>query len=274
MTRNDEVNKLFSPFNGGSRMIQSGLMSPSHVFMYGLISFAVVIWIGLKINFDLNGAYFANSPLLWIGIIGISLGIFYTANPFRLSYHGWGDIAVMLGFGPVMALGTHYVLKQATMPSEVWVWAPSFWASIPVAILIGLVLYINGFQDYFADREVGKRTWIVRLAEGNEIANFGKPFAVYKISIYTTYIYILFLGVLGLFNSNVSTPWVLLALIPFLLVSKGIKTGEEWLKRWKAKDANRQQLPYELLQVNVTHIGTHLTTGLLLVLGFFLGGII
>ena len=133
-----------------------------------------------------------------------------------------------------------------------------------------MVLYINGFQDYFADREVGKRTWVVRLAEGEEIANFAKPFAVYKISIYITYLYILFLGIMGFVNPNISTPWVLIALIPFILVSKGIKAGNEWLTRWEAKDANRQQLPYELLQVNVTHIGTHFTTGLLLVLGYFL----
>lgn len=274
ITRNDEVNKLFSPFNGGSRMIQAGLMSPSHVFMYGFIMFVAVISIGLRINFNLNGAYFANSPLLWIGIVGIALGVFYTANPFRLSYHGFGDIAVMLGFGPVMALGVHYVLKQATMPTSIWEWQPALYASIPVAILIGLVLFINGFQDYFADREVGKRTWVVRLAEGNEIADFAKPFIAYKIAIYITYIFILLLGIVGFVNKDYSTPWVLIALIPFLLVSKGIKAGNEWLKRWEAKDADRQQLPYELLQVNVTHIGTHLTTGLLLALGYFLGGII
>jgi hypothetical protein len=58
------------------------------------------------------------------------------------------------------------------------------------------------------------------------------------------------------------------------LVRKGIKSGEEWLEKWSSKDANRQMLPYELLPVNVTHIGTHLTVGLLLILGYFLGGVI
>ena len=274
ITRNDEVNKLFSPFNGGSRVIQSGLMSPAQIFVYAIVLFAIVIWIGLRINFNLNGAYFANTPLLWLGIIGITLGIFYTANPFRLSYHGLGDIAVMLGFGPVMALGTHYVQKQTLIPTESWQYSPALLASIPVAILVGLILFINGFQDYLADREVGKRTWVVRLAESSDIANFAKPFKAYKISIYITFLFILVLGIIGFFNTQISSPWVLLALIPFLLVRKGIKSGEEWLEKWASKDADRQKMPYELLPVNVTHVGTHLTVGILLILGFFLGRIL
>lgn len=274
ITRNDEVNKLFSPFTGGSRVIQAGLMSPSQVFLYAIALFGGVVWIGLTLNANLHGAYFALSPLLWLGIIGIALGIFYTANPFRLSYHGFGDIAVMLGFGPVMALGTHYVQKQALIPLEAWQYPPVIIASIPVAILVGLILFINGFQDYLADREVGKRTWVVRLADVGDIADFAKPFKVYKISIYITFLYILVLGIVGFVYSQFSTPWVLLALIPFLLVRKGIKSGEEWLVRWLHKDADRQKLPYELLPVNVTHIGTHLTVGVLLILGYFLGGII
>ncbi|NHZ84453.1 MAG: hypothetical protein GWP19_01055, partial [Planctomycetia bacterium] len=271
ITRNDEVNKLFSPFNGGSRVIQAGLMSPSQVFLYAITLFAGVVWIGLTLNAKLHGAYFALSPLFLIGVTGVALGIFYTANPFRLSYHGLGDIAVMLGFGPVMALGTHYVQKQALFPLEAWQYQPVIIASIPVAILVGLILFINGFQDYVADREVGKRTWVVRLADNGNIANFAKPFKVYKISIYITFLYILVLGIAGFFCSQISSPWVLLALIPFILVRKGIKSGEEWLDKWSSKNADRQKLPYELLPVNVTHIGTHLTVGILLVLGYYLG---
>ena len=274
ITRNDEVNKLFSPFNGGSRVIQAGLMSPAQTFVYAIALFAGVVWIGLTLNANLHGAYFTLSPLLWLGVTGIALGIFYTANPFRLSYHGFGDIAVMLGFGPVMALGTHYVQKQALLPLETWQYPPAIIASIPVAILVGLILFINGFQDYVADREVGKRTWVVRLADNGDIADFAKPFRVYKISIYTTFLYIFVLGIVSFIYSQFSSPWVLLALIPFLLVRKGIKSGEEWLDRWSSKDADRQKLPYELLPVNVTHIGTHLTVGLLLILGYFLGSII
>ena len=50
VTRNDEANKLFSPFNGGSRMIQAGLMSPAKVFILSLILFAGAVYTGLYLN--------------------------------------------------------------------------------------------------------------------------------------------------------------------------------------------------------------------------------
>ncbi len=274
MTRNDESNKLFSPFNGGSRMIQAGLMSPSKVFILAAVMFGGAVAIGLNLNAQLHGAPLAVSPLLWFGIAGVALGIFYTGAPLRLSYNGFGDIAVMLGFGPVMALGTHYVQKQALMPAAEWNFLPVLVASIPVAIMVALILFINGFQDFSADRAVGKRTWIVRTAEGSEIANYNKPFAIYKASLYVTFLSILGLGVAGAVNSDFSTPWVLIAMLPFLLARKAMKMGAEWLQRWVEKDADRQKLPYELLMVNVSTIGTHLSVGLLLALGYFLGTVL
>lgn len=273
-SRNDEENKLFSPFNGGSRMIQAGLMSPAHVFVLASVLFAGAITVGLKLNTILHGSPFALSPLFWLGVTGVALGIFYTAGPIRLSYHGWGDLAVMLGFGPVVALGTHYVQKQALVSGAEWNFFPVLAASIPVAILVGLILFINGFQDFLADQKVGKRTWIVRSAEGGDVANYAKPFVVYKGSLYVTFLFILVLGVVGALNSEFATPWILIALLPFLLARKAISMGEDWLKRWAEKDADRQKLPYELLMVNVSTIGTHFSVGILLVLGYWLGSIL
>ena len=274
VTRNDEVNKLFSPFNGGSRMIQAGLMSPAKVFALSLTLLAGVIYIGLHLNTQLHGAPFKLSPLLWFGVAGVALGIFYSGGPLRLSYRGFGDLCVMLGFGPVMALGAHYVPTQALTPATDWNYLTVLLASVPVAILVGLILFVNGFQDYKADREVGKRTWIVRTAEGSDIAEYSKPFTIYRALLYLTFIYIFALGVAGVVNVDFSTPWVVIALIPFLLARKAISLGEEWLERWAESDADRQQLPYELLPVNVFTIGTHFSVGLLLTLGFWLGSIL
>lgn len=274
VTRNDEVNKLFSPFNGGSRMIQAGLMSPVKVFTLSLIMFAGAIAIGLNLNAHLHGAPFALSPLLWFGVVGVALGIFYTGAPLRFSYRGFGDLGVMLGFGPVMALGASYVQTQSILPNTEWNYLTVLAASIPVAILVGLILFVNGFQDYTADREVGKRTWIVRTAEGGEVADYTRPFAIYKAFLYLTFVYIVALGVAGAVNADFSTPWVMIALAPFLLAWKAISMGEDWLERWAEQDADRQKLPYELLSVNVSTIGTHFLVGTLLTLGYWLGSIL
>jgi 1,4-dihydroxy-2-naphthoate octaprenyltransferase len=47
--------------------------------------------------------------------------------------------------------------------------------------------------------------------------------------------------------------------------------GGEWLERWAEENADRQKLPYELLMVNVSTIGTHFTVGILLTVGYWLG---
>ncbi len=274
LTRNDEVNKLFSPFNGGSRMIQAGLMSPAKVFSLSLTMFAGAVAIGLKLNAQLHGSPLALSPLLWFGVAGVALGIFYTGAPLRFSYRGFGDLGVMLGFGPVMALGTHYVQTQALAPATEWNYLTVLAASVPVAIMVGLILFVNGFQDYKADQQVGKRTWIVRMAEGRDVADYARPFAIYKAFLYLTFIYILALGVIGAVNADFSTPWVMIALAPFLLARKAMSMGEEWLERWAERDVDRQKLPYELLPVNVSTIGTHFSVGLLMTLGYCLGSIL
>ena len=53
----------------------------------------------------------------------------------------------------------------------------------------------------------------------------------------------------------------LIALIPMLIFNFASKKGTEWLTQWEKQDANLQQLPYELLIVNVSTIGIHFLTG-------------
>ena len=48
------------------------------------------------------------------------------------------------------------------------------------------------------------------------------------------------------------------------------KKGSDWLVEWEKEDANLQQLPYELLIVNVSTIGIHFLTGVLLTIGVLL----
>ncbi len=272
-TGNDESNKLFSPFNGGSRMIQAGLFSSTKVFILSVAMFLGAISIGLNLNTQLHGMPFAVSPLLWVGIAGVFLGIAYTGAPLRLSYNGFGDIAVMLGFGPVMALGSHYVQHAAIQPQLGWEFLPVLAASVPVGVLVGLILFINSFQDFNADREVGKRTWVVRTADTGTIADYSKPFAIYKGALYFTFLYVFVLGISGIVYSQFSTPWILIALLPFLLAKKAMNMGGTWLERWAEENADRQQLPYELLMVNVSTIGTHFMVGILLTIGYILGTI-
>jgi len=267
VTRNDEFNKVPSPFNGGSRIIQNGLMAPWRVLLATLLCFAATIAIGLHLNRLIGGAAFANTPLLWAGIAGCVLGTAYTLGPFRLSYRGFGEFAIAIGFGPVIVLGTHYVMTAtAGIP---WAWQRPLAASLPVAIFVTLIVWINQFQDAPADARAGKRTWVVRIGEApGQRFRYERPLQVYRWLNVLGFAMIAGLGMLGLLGSRLGTPYAFLALLTLPLFVHAHRHARVWLTRWNDTDADRQRLPYELLRANATTIGVHLLTGLLLVAAY------
>jgi 1,4-dihydroxy-2-naphthoate octaprenyltransferase len=175
----DDINiEYVRPFTGGSRMIQRGWLSPREVFAESMMFFALGSGIGLYLAFT------RGIEILIIGVIGVGSGFFYTAPPFRLVNRGIGEVFIGLNFGVLMTLGSYFVQAQILS------WDAIF-PSIPIAILITAVLFINEFPDYDADKAVGKLTAVVRL--GRERASKG-----YVILMISLYLSILIPVVLGL----------------------------------------------------------------------------
>src|SRR3989338_7681286 len=143
VSRNDEANKTPTMFSGGSRVIQEKLIPAKHILAAAILLFVFGIIIGLYLKFILPG-----NMVIILGAIGIFLGLFYTAPPFKIGYNGFGEIITGIGFGPLMVLGSYFVQAKAITQS-------SFFISIPVGILIALVLFINEFPDYEADKKTG-----------------------------------------------------------------------------------------------------------------------
>lgn len=147
----DEANTDFTrPFTGGSRMIQLGLIAPHVVLQTALFFTAAGALIGLYLAL-------VSGPLLFaIGLLGVLAVLVYSIPKVGLASLGLGEISIGLVFGPLMTLGAYYV------QTGVFAWTPVI-ASIPIAGLITLILFINEFPDYKADRSVGKSTLVVRL---------------------------------------------------------------------------------------------------------------
>jgi 1,4-dihydroxy-2-naphthoate octaprenyltransferase len=78
----DEKNTEYTPFSGGSRTIQDGLVTARAVLTGAFICFGIAIAIGLYLTF-VRGI-----GVLYIGLVGVLTGYFYTAAPFRLGYRG------------------------------------------------------------------------------------------------------------------------------------------------------------------------------------------
>ena len=147
----DEINVRFvRPFGGGSRIIQKGLLSPKEVY-YGAVSFfAIGSIIGLYL------AYVSGWQLLIIGIIGLISGYFYVDTRLNLAGRGIGEFLVGLNYGTLIVMGSFFV-QTGGFALEPFV------ASLPVALLIAALLWINEFQDLEADVAVGKRHLVSRL---------------------------------------------------------------------------------------------------------------
>ena len=228
----DSANVNPTMFSGGSRMIQYGLVSLKTMQIVSLACYAFGIAIGIYL------AVTRSPELWWIGAAGLFLSIFYTAPPLRLVHRGVGEICVALGFGPIMVLGTYFTVAQR------FSWE-ALYASLPVAVLIMLVLYVNQIPDAPADAKVGKRTIVVRLSKEAIITG-------YAVSIALAYAVVVAGVVTGLMPV-----WTLLSLatIPLALkVVRGLRTHYE--------------SPYELMATMGQNIQLHLFTGLLLIAGY------
>lgn len=149
----DENNQTpLTPFAGGSRMIQNGILSPRQVHSYGMILLVAGIALGLSL------VWLRGMPIFWIGLIGVLSGYFYSAPPFALCSRGWGEILVGLNFGILPVVGA-YLLQVHDFN-----FIPIF-AALPVTGLVTAILYINQFPDYVADKQVGKANLVVRLGQ-------------------------------------------------------------------------------------------------------------
>lgn len=235
MSGADAQNTTPTQFSGGSRVVHYGLMSLRSVALISAAFYLTGIAIGLYLAIA-RGFW----PLLWIGVIGVVISIIYTAPPFRLVHRGIGEVAVGIGFGPIVVLGSYFVQAQRLS------WEAAY-VSIPVAIFIALILYLNEIPDRAGDARAGKRTLPVRWSSERVIA-------VYVGAVWVAYAAIAVGAVTGL----IPRPTILaLATIPvFRKALKGLRQHYE--------------SPYELMPFLGTNIQLHLFTGLLLCAGYLI----
>lgn len=161
LSGNDAGNRFPTPFSGGSRVIQEGVINPRAILVAAVACSAVG---------SACGAYlWRHSPghtLLAIGLVGLALGWLYVGPPVKLAFHGLGEVATLLGFGVLPAMGTEWALRgQLTLQGS--------WVGLPAGLLVALILLINEFPDAEADAAVGKRTLVVRLGPRRAVRVYG-----------------------------------------------------------------------------------------------------
>ncbi len=176
----DTINKERTPYSGGSGLLPEKILKPGQVLAASIACFIFCIALGLYV-------VLTRSPLLLvIGIVGVLLGLFYTAPPVKLAYRGLGEAARMIAT-PLIVLGAFIVqvpitsqveLSQAATPLLV-----ALFSSLPVAFLNTAALYIFEFPDYDADAATGKRNMVVHLGKKNAVYIFYLLSAMAYLSI-------------------------------------------------------------------------------------------
>jgi len=138
------------PYTGGSRFIQTGIMSASEMARLGISLLAIAAIAGLVL-LVLKGPM-----ILYFGLVGVALGVLYSLGPVRLSALGIGEASVAIAFGVVPVAGAAW-LQGAALNSSLLLF------TLPVSAWVAAILLINGVPDATADGATGKRTLPVRL---------------------------------------------------------------------------------------------------------------
>jgi 1,4-dihydroxy-2-naphthoate octaprenyltransferase len=230
----DDANVTPTQFSGGSRVIQYGLVSLRQMATLSTIFYVLAGLIGLVLL-----ATHGSTALLVIGVVGFVVSLGYTAPPLKFVYRGLGEVAVALGFGPLMLLGAYVVQTGGALA-----WEP-FVASIPVALLVALILYVNEIPDRRSDARAGKRTLPVRYAPATIITGYNVAVAAAMIVL-----------VAGVLAGVLPVPVLaVLVTIPLALrVSRGL--------------APNYDNPYGLMAIMGINVQLHLRAGLLLLAAY------
>lgn len=234
----DLANKNRTPFNGGSPFLITGVLRPKEVYWGAMSFFGACAAIGLYL------AYASSYWVIPLGVVGIGLGYFYTSPKLNLAAMGVGEFAVGLGFGPLVVEGAYVVQTGALSVVPLL-------AGLPVAFLIGLVLFINQFPDMEADKGARKYHWVVRM--GLRKASFW-----YAGLMATT-----FATVVALWAAGIYPVWSLVALVPVAVAYKAVRTV---LDKY---DKFRELVPAQAMTVQV-----HLLVGLLISAGLIASGLL
>jgi len=230
----DPINIRLTPFSGGSRVIQNKEMAPGIVLFMAIAFFSIGLCAGLWL------VYLGRPLVLFFGLLGFAAGWSYSSPPLQLMSRGFGEIVIFFAFGPLITMGTHYVMSGHLS----W---QAFALGLPQGFLIAEVIWINQFPDYKADKEANKKNLVVLL--GPNISRY-----LYCLIMILAFVAVIFLvGIVGL------SYLIMIAFVSFPLAFKAIRI------LWKEYLSHEGLIPAQALTIQ-----TLVAQGLLLSLGLVL----
>lgn len=130
--------------------LQDGTVSPGKWFKVSCL------FAGIACMFGLPVMLVRGPQVLWVVLAVGILGLFYSAPPLKLGYHGLGELVIGSVFGPGIFIGMCLAGAGEFHLPEVLL-------SCAAGLQVVAILYVHSIMDYAADTKAQKRTlaWLV-----------------------------------------------------------------------------------------------------------------
>lgn len=157
----DRLNRFYSPFTGGSRVLVNGLISDEAIKKATRNVLAVCFAITALLAYLSSAPYYVSISLIMILFV---IAISYTVPPVKFSYNGMGEMVV--GFTHSFAMILCGFVFQGGSLGNSYPWL----LSLPLFLSIVPAIIMAGMPDYFADKAAGKGTLAVRFGKSKATA--------------------------------------------------------------------------------------------------------
>lgn len=141
------------------RMASDGMRARIHKYPYLTsgesttrdLAIAIICFLGAAAVLGIVVTAFRGPVPMLIMIAGGFLGISYSGWPFRLGYHGFGELIIGVMFGPLLMTGVQYACCGVLDGAIILV-------SIAIGLLVTNIVYSHSVLDRFADAKMDKLT--------------------------------------------------------------------------------------------------------------------
>ncbi|MDQ6650718.1 MAG: LLM class flavin-dependent oxidoreductase [Actinomycetota bacterium] len=222
-----------------SHALVSGRVREREAFALAAVAFALATAIGV-------GLVVARGwPVVLLGLLGLVGGAGYTMPPLQYKYRALGLPLVFLLMGPLMVVGSYYVITGRLA------WPPVV-ASLPIGLLVTAILHGNEWRDTGEDARAGIRTLSI---------SFGRGFAhLLFVSLIVSAYVVLSLAV----AVKALPPLSLLAMLSLPLLVRAVRASE--------LGAGGQQRAIAMIDLETAQL--HAAFGALLVAGLAIAAVL
>lgn len=180
----------------GVHILTDAQFTPKEIYALSLTLQAAAIALGLLM------VWLTGITLLWFGLAGIALSLFYPP----LKYAALGDLVIMACYALLPMLGTTFICSGHIVPEVLWL-------AIPVGSITVAILHINNTRDIETDKRACIHTFAMLT---------GRRFAIglYVVELLLPYLWLALLAAL-----HIVSPWTLMALITLPVAMKNIRSA-------------------------------------------------